>query len=454
MKRILFVIVLLGWGGHSLHAEDTAETLDALKRQIEILQQKVAALEHVQELEVERAAADSKETPRLTVGESGVSVSSADTNFVFQLHGLLQVDSHTFFNANSDGSDSFLLRRARPIFSGTVYHDFDFLFAPDFGGLSVQIFDAYLNYKYQPWLQFRAGKFKTPVGLEYLQSDPVTPFAERSLVTALMPGRDVGFQLWGNFRDEEISYAAGVFNGLGDGRNGNSLDFEGHREFAGRVFFQPFLKSERAWKGLGFGVGGSWGNVSSNIAGLPNNSGYFTDAQRQFFAYTNGVVAAGNHWRLSPQSDFYFGPFSLLGEYALSGQSVRRGDLTGDLTHKAWQASAGWVLTGEAATFAGVIPRDPFNLAANRWGAFQIVARYATLDIDNAAFPIFADPAASATEAQSWAVGLNWYLNRDIRASASFSRTTFKGGGVGSSAPATVTRQPEEVLFTRLQLAF
>jgi hypothetical protein len=38
---------------------------------------------------------------------------------------------------------------------------------------------------------------------------------------------------------------------------------------------------------------------------------------------------------------------------------------------------------------------------------------------------------------------------------ASFSRTTFTGQtGDGTIAPAVVTRQPEEVFFTRLQLSF
>ena len=58
---------------------------------------------------------------------------------------------------------------------------------PDFAGRTAQIFDAYLNYRYAPWLQLRAGKFKLPVGLEQLQSDPVTSFNERALPTALSP---------------------------------------------------------------------------------------------------------------------------------------------------------------------------------------------------------------------------------------------------------------------------
>jgi len=44
---------------------------------------------------------------------------------------------------------------------------------------------------------------------------------------------------------------------------------------------------------------------------------------------------------------------------------------------------------------------------------------------------------------------VNWYLNKNIRVNTSFSRTTFIGGATG-----TVTKQPEEVLFTRAQLSF
>jgi phosphate-selective porin OprO/OprP len=89
----------------------------------------------------------------------------------------------------------------------------------------------------------------------------------------------------------------------------------------------------------------------------------------------------------------------------------------------------------------------------------QVVGRYADLDVDNAAFPFFANPAASASEARAWSVGLNWYLNRNIRVNASYSHTAFTGGGTatGSAAaspPGSVTGHSEDVVFTRVQIAF
>lgn len=446
--------------GQQVRADETSDAINDLKHQIEALDQKVKILERQKEIDDEAAETKAKDLPKIVVGNTGLSIGSADTNFVFQLHGLVQVDNRTFFNDHDshgksiEGNDTFLLRRARPIFSGTLYKDFDYTFVPDFGGSTVQIFDAYLNYRYAPWLQVRAGKFKVPVGLEQLQSDQYTFFNERGLPTDLVPNRDIGFQLWGDFAQGRLSYAVGVFNGVGDGRNSSNVDFEDHREFAGRLFSLPFKNtSVNALQNLGIGLAASWGNTFSNATGLP--SSYLTDGQQTFFSYnpTAGtVVANGTHWRLSPQGYYYYGPFGLLGEYVISNQRVTKGATSANLQNTAWQIAGSWVLTGEDASYTGVTPRHPFDPRSNRWGAFQLVARYADLDIDDKAFPTFSNPATSASEAKAWAVGMNWYLNRNIRVNASFSRTTFGGHIVPASA--TVTRQPEEVVFTRVQLAF
>ena len=442
--------------------------------QNEEIEQKIKVLERKNELAEEAAGEKAKATPLVVIGANGLQATSADSNFVFQLRGVLQVDSRTFFNDGGvQGNDSFLLRRARPIFQGTIFRDFDFLFVPDFGASAAQqaanptpvIQDANLNYRNAPWLQLRAGKFKSPVGLEQLQSDPVTLFNERALPSSLTPNRDIGFQVWGDLAGGIASYAAGVFNGVGDGRNIGTADFEDNREFAGRLFFHPFKKSNTAsLQGLGVGVGGSWGDVSG-LNGLPATTGgvlpgYATDGQQQFFAYnpTTGVVLAdGDHWRLSPQAYYFNGPFGLLGEYVISNQRVSNAAALAadELQHTSWQVSASWVLTGEDATYAGVTPRKPLDLRNGTWGAFQVVGRYAELDIDDDTFPLFSNPATSASQAQAWSVGLNWYLNKNVRLNANYSHTTFSGGGgAGGAAPAVVTREDEEVFFTRIQLAF
>jgi len=431
------------------------------QEQIQALDQQVRILERQRELDQENAANAAKTQPRLTVGASGVTFNSADTNFVIGLHGILQVDSRTFpADGGIKGNDGFILRRARPILSGTVFRDFDFMFVPDFGGSVVQIQDAYVNYRYRPELQLQAGKFKSPVGLENLQSDPVTSFNERSLVTDLVPNRDVGAMLHGDLFSGAVSYAAGIFNGSPD-YNGTTTnaDYDDNKAFAGRVFFQPWKSSDTAaLRGLGFGLGGSYevDRAATNTAtGL--TPGYTTDGQQKFFSYSSGVFANGTHWRLSPQAYYYYGPFGLLGEYAISDQQVTRQAVgappvaSADLQNIAWEISGGWVLTGENAAYNGVTPNHPFDPGNGQWGAWQIVARYAELDVDKDAFPTFASYTSSASSAKAWAVGLNWYLNRNLRVNTSFSRTIFSGY---TGAKPAVPAQPENAVFTRLQLAF
>ena len=70
-----------------------------------------------------------------------------------------------------------------------------------------------------------------------------------------------------------------------------------------------------------------------------------------------------------------------------------------------------------------MVPRKNFNPTENAWGAFENISRCPSLDVDNEAFPRFANPETSASKAMAWAVGFNWYLNKNIRAAANFIQT-------------------------------
>jgi len=442
-------------------AEQQAPVTDTNQEQIQELDQQVRILGRQHELDKEDAAAAAKTKPLVKLDASGFTLTSADTNFSISLHGLIQLDSRTFFADHNLVNSGFLLRRARPIITGTLFHDFDFNFTPDFGGSAVQIQDAYINYRYIPELQLEAGKFKSPVGLEQLASDPYLLFNERSLVTDLVPNRDLGVELHGDLFGGAASYAAGLFDGVSD-YNGTTVntDSDNDKAFAARIFLQPWKTTDvSALKGLGFGVGGSYESDRNGAAGL--TPGYTTDGQQKFFTYIAGavpvVVANGQHWRVSPQGYYYYGPLGILGEYVISDQEVSRTTAplgSADLRNKAWEVSASWVLTGEDASYTGVTPRHPFNLHTGGWGAWQVVGRYEELNVDNNAFSAalpFAVSTASASSAHAWSAGLNWYLNRNVRLNASFSHTMFSGY---TGATPAVPAQAEDVFFTRIQLAF
>ena len=459
----LIVVTVLGVGltATGLAAEISDADLAALKQQIADLDQKVRILQRERENDGDAAATAAKAVPKISIGANGFSFGSADSNFVAQLHAVIQTDTRTFFDAgNAKGEDGFLLRRARPIFSGTVFHDYDFMFVPDFGGSTVQIPDAYVTYRYAPEFQVQVGKQKSPVGLEHLQSDRDIWFNERSLATDLVPNRDLGVLLKGDLFSGAISYAAGVFDGASD-YNGTTTNTYSQNDpaFVARLFFQPWKNSDvNALRGLGFGVGGSYelDNPNTNYAtGL--TPGYTTDGQQKFFTYNKGVFADGKHWRVAPQASYFYGPFGLLGEYTVTDQRISNGKNVTSVNNNAWEISGSWLLTGEDASYTAITPQHNFDPRVNHWGAFQVVSRYAELNVDDNVFTSgLASSKTSADGAQAWAVGLNWYLNKNIRADLSFSHTTFNGytGGTPTAGNYVVSAQSESTLFTRIQLAF
>ena len=439
---------------NSLEQQQAQHSSETQTAQIQDLDQKVRILARQHEIDQDNAAELAKAQPKVTLNQNGFSFASSDSNFVAQLHALFQVDSRTFIADHGIvGNDSFLIRRARPIFTGTVFRDFDFNFTPDFGGSTVQIQDAFLNYHYNTALQLQTGKFKSPVGLEQLQPDQYTLFNERSLATDLTPNRDIGAELHGDIFGGGLSYAAGIFDGASD-NNGTTFnaDTDDDKAFAGRLFTQPFKSTSIvALSGFGVGVGGSYEDVShGSVNGL--NPSFLTDGQQKFFTYGTTTVADGTRWRVSPQTYYYYGPLSLMGEYVLEHQRLALGAAASKpFQNSAWDVTAGWVLTGEDASYNGITPRHPFNLHGSGWGAWQIAARYAQLNVDDDIFTDGFAAKGSAKSADAWSVGLNWYLNRNVRFNLSYSHTAFS---LFEGLSTAVTAHPENVIFTRVQLAF
>jgi phosphate-selective porin OprO/OprP len=253
--------------------------------------------------------------------------------------------------------------------------------------------------------------------------------------------------VFGDPWDGVLSYTAGIFNGVPDGASAD-VDINDDKDFAGRIFLLPFKRNSLTFlQGLGIGVAGTFGNQQGTST-APNLPAYKTTGQQTFFSYRSDVIAHENHSRISPQTFYYWGPFGLLGEYVLSSQEVKRESTSRELEHEAWQIAISYVLTGEMASYRGVRPKRPFDPRAGTWGAFEVAARHSHLNLDDSTFPTFADPAKASKEAREWALGLNWYLNRNFKFQVNYAQTHFKGGS------ATGDREQEKVLLTRFQISY
>lgn len=439
-----------------------ADEIRELRAQIRALERKLEAIEQRQLAQpaATPAAPAPAQVPapaaaKVTANDPGFSIASADGANSIRLRGLIQLDARQYLDETEAATDTFVLRRARLISEGVLARDFAFQLVSEFGGNSASILDANLSLSLTPDLQLKFGKFKSPLGLEQLQSDSWTFFNERSIVSNLAPNRDLGIQASGNAWGGRLNYALGVFNGVPDAGSAGNTDGDNDKDIVGRVLVTPFRDRDGSpLQGLALGLGGSVGR-SKGTAG--RTSGYRTDGQQSFFAFQSATIADGATWRLAPQFDFRRGPFGLLGEYTVSTVAVRAGAAgpRTDLQNTAWQVAAGWVLTGEASSANGVAPRASFSFADGTWGAFEIAGRWAQVRLDDAAFPVYASAAANAAGADALGLGLNWYLSKAVVFKFDAYRTEFVSpAGAPAVSANPVLRADEEVFISRFQIGF
>ena len=93
-----------------------------------------------------------------------------------------------------------------------------------------------------------------------------------------------------------------------------------------------------------------------------------------------------------------------------------------------------------------LLTRSSFDPPAGHWGALQLVARYAELNIDKGAFTALLPAAGASSGASSFTLAVNWYPTPYIKYYASFERTTFQSE--------LTTRPAENAMLIRAQLAF
>ena len=447
---LMALIVVVSGSGASVWADalTNEERLQALEQEVAILKRQI-------ENDKEASTTKSATTPVVTANaKDGFQIKAQDDSFKLKVGGYAQADARFFGGNKKDPTspvDTFVARTIRLVISGTVAERFDFYIAPEFGGTSttsnlVTIPDSYVDWRLADAFKVRAGKFKAPFAYERLQSTPASTFAEPGLVETLAPNRDIGVQLFGDLLKGSVSYALSLTNGVTDG--GTSVtDTNNDKELGARLFTQPFKNTDLlALRGFGFGGAVSYGHREDTT--LPT---YKTAGQTTFFTLA-GTTYDGPQLRYSPQVAYYYHSLGLYGEYIASEAKLTKTAKRQRVSNDGWEAAASYVLTGEDASYKGIVPLRPFNAAKGQFGALELTGRYSTVDFDDKIFDSTVSSnvlASSPTEARAWTAGFNWYLTGNTKLVFNWEKTTYKGGATGN-----VNRTPEDLYLTRLQFAF
>lgn len=462
--RRTFAVAVLGGLWLATLARAQAPTPEAAETQAapaapatpEELDQRVRILERKLELEAERNDALAKSQAQAGAGKDGFEVRSADGAFRLKFRGYVQVDGRFFLDdAKLPATDSWVIRRARPVVEGTLWKFVDFKLMPDFGGGATVLYDAYVEARFNKAARLRAGKFKPPVGLERLQSATDLLFVERAFPTGLVPSRDLGVQLGGEFAGGKLEYQAGLFNGVVDGSLADQ-DTNDAKELAARLYLRPFQPADGSAPRLDLGIGlaATRGDETGSLA-APALATFRIPGSSLFFAYRSDATLAGTaradgrRERLAPQGYFYCGRFGALAEWVSSTSRVRRNTAAADLRNAAWQLQLSWVLTGETNSYKGVSPRRPFDPQQGGTGAWIVAVRASGFTADEATFPTYADPARAVRAATLYGAAVSWNVVRGLRWLLDYDFVRYDGGAAGGA-----DRPDEKVLFTRFQVAF
>jgi phosphate-selective porin OprO/OprP len=290
-----------------------------------------------------------------------IEITSSDGHYSAKLGGRIQWDyNYAELNGVAD-EDDFSIRRARLYLSGNVNdwsYKVQFNVGNGNGGTHEDLYIRYNGWGKQAVVTL--GNQNEPFGLERLESSKDISYLERSAVTeAYTPGRQEGILFSGQRGD--ITYALGVFED--DAANDGTA-------VTGRVTYAPINSADQV---LHFGVAHSNRNEDLEITGLE--------------------VAYGK------------GPYHIQSEFISSEEN--------NVNREGLYVQAGWIITGETRPYKnGIFKRvKPGNSA----GAWELVVRYE--DGDGA----YSDEELGSTDATSYGIGVNYYLNNFIRVGATFT---------------------------------
>ena len=312
-------------------------------------------------------------------------------------------------------------RRARLVLNGEFLDRFTFKIEHDIASGDIVPTDVFLEATPNDGAAtFRAGHFNEPFSLSILQSSNNHSFIARpAAVTALAPGRNLGFMVHDRLADDRVAWAVGAF------RDSDGYDMRPGSDWSltGRVTGLALDGDEGGDPLLHLGAAVSHRQPTADAVRLRGRAG----VQLAPRLVDTGRLPAEGLQLLGAELVFAQSSFWLQGE-ALSAQVDLLGTGSPDGRSARFEAryvEAGWFLTGErkrysrsSRTFTRVRPKAPVPEGR---GAWELAARWDHIDLSGGSVP--------GGSQQSLSLALNWTLRDNLRLLANWVSTDPTGAG-------------------------
>jgi phosphate-selective porin OprO/OprP len=335
--------------------------------------------------------------------DGGFFLRSADGAAELRVGGLFQTVFGVFDDERDPSFDADL-KRMRPELSGRIAA-LEFQLEPKFTEDDVELEEAWIGTRLGARdTLLMLGRMKGPFGLEEVRSRRHIDFPRFSIVNQLSPAEDHGLFLNG-------SGAAGVFEyGLAAYDGSGASDTTSSRDLAARVMVHPFAASDTPARELGLGIAATVGRQDEDVGG----SALENEAGLPVVEFAPDTALDGERRRAGLEAQWFQGPWFAQGELVLVEQEMSSAAGAADVDLRGGYLTLARVLTGEAKTFKGVVPDEPFafDTLAGR-GAFVLALRLSELRLDDAlGAPGWTEPGTFTDRIRTYSLGLNWIPNR------------------------------------------
>jgi phosphate-selective porin OprO and OprP len=355
-----------------------------------------------------------------------VAAASAD----FDVRGRLNLDYAIHDDDEIDLDDGFLVRRARIGLQGTINEDWSGIIEYDFAENNTSAQDIILRRKWAGGT-LKLGNFKVPMGLEEVASTNNIAFVERSSAnTALVDARRLGVGY------DRFAGALGI-QGMVYGRAlGSDQDGDDPIGIAARLVYAPKAGDAQLHLAASLAYEDVRDYDTRRYRDRPEAR---ADGNRLVDTGTIGDVDSTMKYGL--EAAWQSGPFIVQAEYF--AVAVSR-DTGADPDFSGAYIQGSWIVTGERrgygnGIFRGLTPGGPDR------GAWELAARYSTLDLEDAGF--------QGGRQDNVTLGVNYYANANVRfmlnyilVDVSDSGATVDGIAVGDESP--------NILIGRVQYHF
>lgn len=398
---------------------------------------------------------------------------SADDNIIIGTGGRVHIDTYAFAGpgvsnyrkSNGTGLSPHMFFRRFAIESGGLIrkHWFYWIggnFAPtqidqnQVPTSTAAVYDGFIGYQAEPYLQIYAGQNNTPITMENVTSSRWLDFMERALIvrTVAAPyNKDLGVTFWGATKDgaAPLEFQAGVYGG--DGMNRPNVDTR--FDAMGRVIVRPLSSEKGALQRLHVGTSGRYGSrdaayVSFDAPTLSTPGGYafWSPVYKTADNTDVHIIPSGDQAVIAGEVYVPFERFDVKGEFVYAYEerreatsrgpaSLRRGALEGwggyvQLSY--WPFGSVRVNGHPAGRYFGL--RPPKNRGAEAPFGLQLLARGETLHLKydgNGRTPDIAEAGISANtnriRVDALQFAANYWATKHVRLTAEYSLYSFPG---------------------------